>query len=272
MFFCVIPYARGRARSREFQDLVREARNLVVAGFKEIVLTGVNIGTYKNLNYNFFDIVTTLEQIKGLQRIRISSIEPTTIPPQLVDKIRVSPLLCRHLHIPLQSGSDKILFKMNRRYTIAEYVDFIKEAMKKVKDICIGTDIIVGYPGESDELFAETVDVAASLKFAYFHVFSYSEREPAKSKKFSNRVPENVVRKRSHILRTLSDQKRRAFMENFIGTTQAILIEQKKQGFWRGLTDNFIRVKLKSDLDLRNEIVTTRIVDIDGRDAIGKLL
>ena len=271
-FFCVIPYARGRARSREFHDLVREAKNLVSTGFKEIVLTGVNIGTYKHGDREFIDIVSTLEQIEGLERLRISSIEPTTIPHEILDKMHPTSVLCRHLHIPIQSGSDDVLFKMNRRYSIGEYTSFISEALKKVKNICIGTDIIVGYPGESSDLFDQTVDVVKTLEFAYLHVFSYSERESAKSKKFSNQISENIIRNRSRVLRKLSDQKRKAFMEKFIDTTQFVLIETKKTNLWTGLTDNFIRVKIPSDLNLHNEFVPVRIKRIDGREVIGDLI
>ena len=270
-FFCVIPYARGRARSREFDDLIRDAKNLVANGFKEIVLTGVNIGTYKQDGKEFIDIVSSLEQITGLERIRISSIEPTTIPAAILDKMGSRGILCRHLHIPLQSGSDKVLFKMNRRYTVDEYVEFISEGSKRVEGICIGTDIIVGYPGETNALFDETVDVVNSLNFAYLHVFSYSERESAKSKNFADQVPKSVIRSRSQVLRKLGDHKRRNFMEKVMGTTQVILIEQQKKGVWTGLTDTYIRVKVRSDLDLRNELVAVHLQKVDGQEVLGAL-
>lgn len=271
-FFCVIPYARGRARSRELDDLSREAKDLVAAGYQEIVLTGVNIGTYNHKEHKFIDIINTLEKINRLKRLRISSIEPTTIPIELLEKMQPGSMVCRHFHIPLQSGSDKILFKMNRHYSISEYINFINQAENKVKDLCLGTDIIVGYPGETDALFDETVDILNSLNFAYIHVFSYSEREQAKSKKFPQQVSEGTIRSRSRILRELSDQKRKNFMEPHIGTTQTILVEQKKEGFWTGLTDNFIRIKVASDLDLHNQFIPLRINKIVGREMIGSLI
>ena len=270
-FFCVIPYARGRARSREFGDLEREAKDLVAAGHKEIVLTGVNVGTYSDEHHRFMDVVHALERIKGLRRLRISSIEPTTIPYELLDKMKADSVVCRYLHIPLQSGSDKILFKMNRRYSTKDYTDFIEQAVTKVQGICLGTDVIVGYPGESDALFDETLDFVKATKFTYIHVFSYSERGPAKSKKFSHQIPEDRIRSRSRVLRQLSDEQRNTFMTRHIGTEHLVLFEQRKNGFWTGLTDNFIRVKVASDLNLHNELIPVRLVKIDCRDMIGLL-
>jgi threonylcarbamoyladenosine tRNA methylthiotransferase MtaB len=270
-FFCVIPYARGRARSREFHDLIREAKNLIAADYNEIVLTGVNIGTYQCGRKKFSDVVSELDSLPGLRRLRISSIEPTTIPAELLDRMSPDSTLCRHLHVPLQSGSDQLLFKMNRRYTAAEYSEFMLRAHRKVGDICLGTDVIVGYPRESDQAFDETVDVLNFLPLSYIHVFSYSERAEAKSKRFNDQVPKDKIRHRSKVLRQLSDHKRKRFMDRLIRSTAEVLFEQKKHGFWTGVTDNYVRVKVESDLDLRNRLLPVRLDRIDGREIIGSL-
>ncbi len=268
-FFCVIPYARGRARSREFWDLIREAKNLAAAGHKEIVLTGVNIGTYEHDGKQFLDIVDELEGVNGLARVRISSIEPTTIPDALFARMGRTNL-CRFLHVPLQSGSDELLFKMNRRYTVADYREFINEAFKSVPEVCLGTDVIVGYPGETDTHFEETLDLLTELPLNYFHVFSYSEREDAKSKLFDGQVSPVEIKRRSRVLRELSHRKRQRYMERFLGTTVSVLFEQKKTE-WTGVTDNFIRVRVKSDSNLKNEVVPVRLEKVDGGEMTGTI-
>ncbi len=252
--FCVIPFARGPARSRVFDDILREARELVAAGHKELVLTGVNIGTYANDGRSFMDIIFELEKIEGLERIRISSIEPTTIPKELIEHMRVSKKLCHYLHIPLQSGNDTILSAMSRKYSLQEFDKFIQMAHEAIHDICIGTDVIVGFPGESDELFEKTLSYLREAPIHYFHVFSYSERKFARSKKIEGKVDEKNIARRSQILRELSQRKRRLFTERFVGKTVRVLFEQKKKGKWTGVTDQFVRVNVESDDDLVNQI------------------
>ncbi len=273
-FFCVIPYTRGRARSRVFADLMDEAGQLAAAGYKELILTGVNIGTYDDENRNLSQVVTTLRSIPGLRRIRISSIEPTTVPESLILQMRatdVSCRLCRYLHLPMQSGCDPILYQMNRRYTVAEYNKFAQFSLNHIAGLCLGTDIIVGYPGESDAYFDETYDTLDSLPFAYFHVFSYSHRDQAKSRKFNDHVPRDVIRKRSKILRRLSTHKRHQFMNEFLGTTQEVLFEQEKDDYWIGLTDNYLRVRVKSSLHLRNELIPVELRQIADQEMMGEI-
>ncbi len=270
--FCVIPYVRGNARSRQFDDLIREAKNLVAADFKEIVLTGVNIGCYTNEGNTFLDIVNEIEKIDGLSRLRISSIEPTTIPEDLINKMNTDSVLCRHFHIPLQSGCDTILFRMNRKYTVSDYHEFFLETYNNVKDVCLGTDVIVGYPGESDSLFDETFDFLNSLPFSYFHVFSYSERDLAKSKKLPNQISIRTIQKRSLILRKLSRHKKNEFHDKLIGNVESVLFEQKKERYWQGLTDHFVKVKVESNLDLSNELIPVQLEKINDDIMLGTVV
>ena len=269
--FCEIPFARGRARSREFDDIKKEAKQLVKAGHKELVITGINVGTYHYSGRNFLDVLTVLEEIDNLERIRISSIEPTTIPVSLFTKIAAQGKICRYLHIPIQSGSDEILLTMKRKYTVAQFSEFLLMAEKIVNDVCLGTDVIVGFPGETNEYFEETVNLLQELPFAYFHVFSYSNRDHAKSSKYFNKVSAEDIRFRSSVLRELSGKKRNFFLQKFIGKELKVLFEQKKNGFWTGVTDNYIRVKVESDLDLKNRILPVKLDRIENQAMIGIL-
>lgn len=264
--FCVIPYARGRARSREFEDILREARDLAAAGHKEVVLTGINVGTYRYQKYMLMDVITALEQIEGLKRIRISSIEPTTIPESLVRKMAGQTKLCRHLHIPLQSGSDTILKAMKRKHSAEGFEKFIRMADGLVPRICIGTDMIVGFPGETEEEFRRSVENLREWPIDYAHVFSYSRRQMAYSGKLpsSDKIPPEVIERRSRTLRDLSSRKRRMFHGSLLGTRQSVLFEEKKNGEWSGLTDNYVRVTVKSDRPLINEFRTVCVEEIQG--------
>lgn len=268
--FCEIPYARGRARSRKFKDIIKEAREVVAAGHKEIVLTGINIGIYQDGDKKFLDVICDLEQIDGLKRIRISSVEFTTIPMALLDKMRQNPKICRYLHIPLQSGHNKILKLMNRKYKIEEFQDFVNKIYQKVPEVCLGTDVIVGFPGETDQYFHKTVEFLEKLPFCYFHVFSYSNRYLAKSRKFLNSVDSSTIQKRSKILRNLSTHKRQLFSQKFMGTTQSVLFEQKRKGFWAGLTDNYVRVRVTSEENLENQILPVKIETMTAQGLFGK--
>ena len=272
-FFCVIPYVRGRARSREFNDLIREAKDLAASEIKEIVLTGVNIGCYESNGKHFMDIIDSIESINGLQRLRISSIEPTTVPVSLLDRMHADSVLCRHLHIPLQSGSNHLLFKMNRKYTIHEYKRFIDLAHQQIANLCLGTDIIVGYPGETDYLFDESYNFLKQTPFTYIHVFSYSERDRAKSSILdAKKVSREIIQKRSRVVRELSKSKRQEFMNRLIGKTEMVIFEQEKNGFWSGLTDHYVRVKIRSSHSLRNQFVPVSLERIEGETMSGSLV
>ena len=268
--FCEIPYARGRARSRVFDDILLEARALSAAGHKEIILTGINIGTYANEGKSLLDVIKKLETIEELQRIRISSIEPTTIPVELFDHMGQGKL-CRYLHIPLQSGSDEVLTQMKRKYTAGEFSRFIQNAHHTVPQICIGTDVIVGFPSETDKHFDETVDLIREEPIHYVHVFSYSARHMAKSRLRQDTIASHVIKKRSQILHELSNRKRRMFQESLLGSAQKVLFENYKNGFWSGVTDNYVRVQVKSSQDLTNQILDVQLQSIVGQNIFGEI-
>jgi threonylcarbamoyladenosine tRNA methylthiotransferase MtaB len=270
--FCEIPYARGRARSREYADIMAEAEQLVAAGHKEIVLTGINIGTYSYQNRNIDDVLSGLEAIEGLERIRISSIEPTTISERLIERMAAKNKLCRYLHLPIQSGHDDILRAMLRKYTTEDFSTFIKQVHAKVDNICLGTDVIVGFPGETEEHFDTTYELVRELPFAYFHVFSYSDRHYSRSRRYAAKVPRQVIEQRSRQVRELSARKRRLFMQRNLGQVVPVLFEQRKNGCWSGLTDNYIRVKAAANFDLANRLVPVRLEKIDSQAVFGKIL
>ncbi len=246
--FCVIPFARGPARSRQFADILDEAQLLVAAGYREVVLTGVNIGTYWDSGYTFLDVVRALDAISGIDRIRISSIEPTTIPYELLD-LMADPhsTVCRHLHIPLQGGTDEVLASMKRKYTLSEFDQFITEARRRVPGICIGTDVIVGFPGETEALFAKTEAYIRESVIDYIHVFTYSERQFARSRKMEGQVSRVDKAKRSASLRSVSSRKRRLFTEAALHHPTTVLLETQKYGFWTGLTDHYVRVYVERE-------------------------
>ena len=269
--FCEIPYARGRARSRVFSDILREANTLVSAGHRELVLTGINIGTYSFRGKTIADVISELEKIDGLWRLRISSIEPTTIPISILKKMAEHNKLCRYLHMPIQSGSDSVLEGMKRKYSTSEFAKFIQHANQTIAEICLGTDVIVGFPGETDSDFEETYHLLSELPFAYFHVFSYSDRQHSKSSKYGPKIPMEEIKARSRRLRELSHSKRNLYLQKFVGATHNVLFEQQKNSLWSGLTDNYIRVKVKSDLDLRNQLLPVNLLRIEDQTIIGKL-
>lgn len=270
--FCEIPFARGRARSRVFTDILKEAKQLVVGGHKELVLTGINIGTYSYEGNSLTDVLTGLQAIDGLERIRISSIEPTTIAEDILQLIISNPKFCRYLHIPIQSGSNQVLQTMKRKYTVNEFMAFLTLANESIPNVCLGTDVIVGFPGETDDFFEETYQLLLDSPFAYFHVFSYSDRDHVPSRKYENKIEKSDIQERSKRLRELSQRKRTCFFDQFIDREMTVLFEQKKNGFWTGLTGNYIRVKVKSDLKLENEMVPIRLKEVDGQAMIGEIV
>lgn len=244
--FCVIPFSRGRSRSRKLANLLEEAQGLVEAGSKEIVLTGVNLGTYAEESHTLMDVVDALQELPNLLRIRISSIEPTTVQGGLIERMAdASHKLVPFLHLPLQSGSATILAQMKRRYNPALYRKEVFAAYEKIPDLCVGTDVMVGFPGETEEAFGETWELLASLPLAYFHVFPFSERKGTPALRLAGKVLPEEKKRRGAVLRELSVEKRQAFYEKFIGTTRLVLLEAPNAtGEIAGYTDNYIKVKL----------------------------
>lgn len=270
--FCLIPFARGHERSRRIEDVLREAEALADRGHQELVLTGVNLGRYHQAGRSLLNLIQALEEIPGLKRIRISSIEPTTIPDELLDHMASSPKLCPYLHVPLQSGDDGMLRAMNRRYTAREYAAFIEKAVRRIPNLGLGTDLMVGFPGEGDREFANTLALVESLPFGYFHVFSFSARPGTAAARLADRVPSEVIKQRSRALSELSRAKRLAFYQTAIGRTVRVLFEsQDSNGFWTGLTDNFIRVGVTGTGDLTNRIREAVITGVMDGLAVGHL-
>ncbi|MCI0697591.1 tRNA (N(6)-L-threonylcarbamoyladenosine(37)-C(2))-methylthiotransferase MtaB [candidate division KSB1 bacterium] len=271
--FCVIPFARGRARSRAFWDIQREALQLVEAGHKEIVLTGVNIGTYQFEDKTFLDVVKMLLAIPELKRLRISSIEPTTIPKKLIDLMADSEVLCPHLHIPVQSGDDGVLAAMKRLYTTAEFLQFIEHAAKRAPEILIGTDIMVGFPGESDAAFQASCDLLQNSPLAYAHVFTFSERGGTAATRLKDKVSPKSKKARSAILHRLSEEKKHDFYRRFLGHQLRVLTEeQNERGQWVGFSDNYIKVAIPSEKLSANFLVSVRLASITEETGIGELL
>lgn len=253
--FCTIPFVRGRARSRDFENLIEEVHSLVQRGAREFVLTGVNIGTYLSQRHDILALIDALDRIPGVDRIRISSIEPTTIPVELFERMRCADhVLLPYLHIPLQAGSDTLLREMRRRYTCDEFMAFVREAEAAVPGICIGSDILVGFPGETDELFQETCDFFLKSPLAYTHVFAYSERSGTPAARRDDFVPVSERHRRSSHLRRLSAKKRHDYYASYLGETVDVLFEDPREGRWPGYTANYMRVVVDSDEGLANQM------------------
>ena len=270
--FCIIPKARGPARSRNLDDIVREANKLVESGHQELVLTGVNIGTYSSDNHTIVTVLERLENISGLKRIRISSIEPTTIPKRVIEMVADSEKICKHLHIPLQSGDDRILKLMRRKYTSKEFVDFVEFVHRTVPDVGIGTDVMVGFPSEDETAFVNTKKTLADLPVSYYHVFTYSDRKGTASNKMTDKVAHDIKRKRTSIMIEQGERKKRAFFENYLGDTKSVLFEQKdKGGYWTGYTSNYIQVAIKSERDFQNKLVPVRLSSVEGKRMRGSI-
>ena len=271
--FCLIPFARGRERSRQIDDAIREAEELVARGHREIVLTGVNIGQFSSCGLGIIPLIQRLEAIPELARIRISSIEPTTIPDALLEYMASSSKLCRFLHVPLQSGDDAILQAMNRRYTVKDYMDWVSHAARIVPDVCIGTDLMVGFPGEDEKQFANTRAVVADLPLAYFHVFSYSARPGTAAIRMENWVPVQTIKARSKNLSELSRLKRSEFYQQFMEKQVSVLFESTDlAGWWSGLTDNYIRVRVPSNTVSSHDIRMVQLTGVMGEATVGHVL
>lgn len=265
--FCTIPLARGASRSDTIQNAVKQAEEIAASGIKEIVLTGVNLGDFGIRNGKredkFFDLVKALEKVKGIDRIRISSIEPNLLTDEIIEFVAASKRFVPHFHIPLQSGSDKILGLMRRRYRRELYANRVAKIKQLMPDCCIGADVIVGFPGETREDFIDTYNFLNDLNVSYLHVFTYSERENTPASEMKGTVPGSTRAERSKMLHILSDKKRRAFYETQLNKTEEVLFEGDiKDGFMHGFTRNYVKVKAKYDPVLVNELKTVYLTQI----------
>jgi len=269
--YCTIPLARGISRSDTMTNVLKNAKEISEQGIKEIVLTGVNIGDYgkgefgnKKHEHTFLDLVTELDKVEGIERLRISSIEPNLLKNETIDLVSESRAFVPHFHIPLQSGSNEILKKMKRRYMKDLYVNRVSKIKEVMPHACIGVDVIVGFPGETDELFLETYNFLNDLDVSYFHVFQYSERDNTEAAKMEGVVYKNVRAKRSKMLRGLSAKKRRAFYEKQLNTERTVLFEdENKEGYIHGFTENYVKVKAPWNPELVNTLHNVELTEID---------
>jgi threonylcarbamoyladenosine tRNA methylthiotransferase MtaB len=268
--YCTIPLARGISRSDKLSNIISSAESISKSGIKEIVLTGVNIGDYgkgelgqKKHDNTFLELITELDKVDGIARIRISSIEPNLLSNEIIHFVANSNKFVPHFHIPLQSGSNNILRLMSRRYKRELYKERVSYIKSLMPNACIGADVIVGFPGESDELFLETYKFIQSLDLSYLHVFSYSERDNTKAVDLMNIVPKQIRSKRSKMLRTLSVKIRRDFYSRQLGTKKNILFEsENKKGFIHGFSENYVRVKTPWRKNLVDSIVSYYLKEI----------
>jgi threonylcarbamoyladenosine tRNA methylthiotransferase MtaB len=269
--YCTIPLARGISRSDTMANVLKNAKEISEQGIKEIVLTGVNIGDYgkgefgnKKHEHTFLDLVTELDKVEGIERLRISSIEPNLLKNETIDLVSKSRAFVPHFHIPLQSGSNDILKKMKRRYMKELYVDRVSKIKEVMPHACIGVDVIVGFPGETDELFLETYNFLNALDISYLHVFTYSERDNTEAATMEGVVYKNVRTKRSKMLRGLSAKKRRAFYESQLNSERTVLFEgENKEGYIHGFTENYVKVKTPWNPELVNTLHKVKLTKID---------
>ena len=261
--YCTIPLARGKSRSDNISNIVKNAKKIADNGIKEIVLTGVNIGDFKENNKRFIDLIKELDKVDGIERYRISSIEPNLITDEIIDFVKNSKKFMPHFHIPLQSGSDNILRLMKRRYNTKLYHEKIKKIKDEIPNVCIGADVIVGFPNEDEIEFNKTLNFIKNLNISYLHVFSYSERENTKAILLDNKVPKNKISERSKILRILSSKLQRKFYLKYEHTEQDVLFEKdNKDGYMNGFTKNYIKVKVPYNEDLikqRSNVLLSKI-------------
>jgi len=272
--YCTIPLARGISRSDALENVLKNAKEISEQGIKEIVLTGVNIGDYgkgefgnKKHEHTFLDLVKALDAVEGIERLRISSIEPNLLKNETIEFVAQSRTFVPHFHIPLQSGSNAILKLMKRRYLREVYTERVAKIREVMPHACIGVDVIVGFPGETDEHFLETYHFLNDLDISYLHVFTYSERENTEAAIMEGVVPANVRAKRSKMLRGLSVKKRRAFYESQLNTEHTVLFEgENKEGYIHGFTENYVKIKTPWNPELVNTLhqVTLTKIDEDG--------
>ena len=276
--FCIIPWARGLLRSRKPENVLAQARQLVSAGYQEIVLTGIHTAGYgEDLeNYNFAQLLRDLEAIKGLKRLRISSIEASQITDEVIDVLRQSKIICRHLHIPLQAGDDEVLKRMRRKYTTAEYKQKIDKVRRVLPHFALTSDVIVGFPGETEEQFNNTYAFIRDLQFAELHVFPYSKRTGTPAARMDNQVPEEEKQARVRRLIALSNELSKAYAAQFAGETLVVIPEKEypekpDSGLLVGYTDNYLKVVFKGEPELIGKMVDVRIDKADYPYNVGSL-
>lgn len=277
--FCIIPWAKGLSRSRQPESVLEQAHKLIASGFNEIVLTGIHTGGYgEDLdNYRLADLLRELDQLEGLSRIRISSIEASQIDNDLIDVLKHSDKMCRHLHIPLQAGDDQVLKRMRRKYTVAEYRDKIEQLHKIMPDVAITTDVIVGFPGETDEQFTNTYQLIEELNMYQLHVFPYSQRTGTPAARMDEQVPEGIKNQRVEQLLALSKQLEQNYAQQFVGQVVEVIPERplktdRESGLFSGYSDNYLHVVFPATSDMVGKICRVRIDEIGAEACVGSFV
>lgn len=275
--YCIIPYARGNSRSSRLDDVIKHVEEVTERGYKEVILTGIHLGQW-GLDFKpqsrLIDLLRRIEEVESLERYRLSSMNPNELTDELVEFLADSQKFCRHLHISLQSADDYILKSMNRRYTVAQYTDLINRLVEKIPFINIGSDIIVGFPGEIDERFENTYRTLESLPIGYMHVFSYSERKGTPAVNLPDKIDEAVKKERNAVLTNLAKKKSLNFREKMVGKEFKIVVENtrnRKTGLLKGITDNFVSVQTKGGDELKNTLVSVQIISVDEENTFGQL-
>jgi len=267
--YCIIPYARGPVRSRDINDVIKEAKSFALNGFKEIVLTGIHLTAYNDTknNVSLPELIRAIHDIEGIERIRLGSLEPMHLTHEFIEKIKDLPKLCPHFHLSLQSGCGETLKRMNRKYTPEDYREIVKLIRERIPDVTFTTDVMVGFPGETDEEFARSYDFCKEIGFLWMHVFKYSLRKGTAAAKFPDQVPSGIKEKRSRQLIELAHQMRNEVFEKFLGRQADIILEQEIEGSpgtMEGLTSNYIPVAVKVENINPGEIIRVRLDSIEG--------
>ena len=256
--YCLIPYARGRVRSRNKENIIKEVEEITKKGIQEIVITGIHIASYGldfSYNYRMIDLLEDLNKIDGIKRIRLGSLEPSLITDEFTKRLSKLDKICNHFHLSLQSGCDETLKRMNRKYTTDEFRQVVNRLRKTFKDVNLTTDIIVGFPGETEEEFETTYSFLKEIKFYKMHIFKYSPREGTPASKMPNQVDGNIKEERSQKLIELSDKNQEEYNKIYFSKPQEVLFEEQKDGVWTGYTSNYVKVSYQSDENLENKIV-----------------
>ncbi len=272
--YCTIPKARGKSRNSNIKSIIAEAEVIAETGVKEIVLTGVNIGDFgRSTNETFYELIKELDRVEGIERYRISSIEPNLLTPEIIDFVAQSKKFMPHFHIPLQNGSDDILKLMKRRYNSTFFAEKIKDINNKIPNAFFGIDVIVGFPGETEAMFEQTYSLLASLPISYLHIFPYSDRVGTIATAMKNKVPSEWIKRREIKLRKLSDDKHREFYKKFVGKSQKVLFESKNEsGKMYGFTDNYIKVAIDYSPELVNAIVPVNLSSLKNDYFCGEII
>jgi threonylcarbamoyladenosine tRNA methylthiotransferase MtaB len=277
--FCLVPRSRGRARSREFADILKEAQTLSACGHRELIITGVNIGVYRDGNYTLADVIRALADIDGLDRIRLSSIEPTTIEDDIIEQISAGGKICAYLHVPLQSGDDAVLERMRRKYDSQKFREFMEMAIDRVPGIGLGTDVMVGFPGEDEAAFERSLNMIRVLPYTNVHVFSFSARPRTTAFAMKDKVPASVIRERSAIMHRLADDKKTEYYKSQVGKRLRVIFEERDHaGRFIGFSDNYVKIAVETDADLSNHMTEVRVTGADDsgpakfRYAIGEIV